>query len=245
MRLSLILPVYNGCEDLRKNFMKIYREVARLGECEIIIAEDGSTDCSREVAERFAKMKNVRLISRKERSGKGRAVKSAIAVAKGSTIGYMDIDLAVPLRYIGSAVRKVESGNAIVLGSRYKSGSKAARSPYRLFESALYNMMVRALLGSRIRDHQCGFKFWDGRYIRKAIKDVEDDKWFFDSEILVRAQRNGIVPYEMPVEWREGRNTTVKAGDTSYFIGAMLKLRRELGGQRAPARHYTKRPGIA
>lgn len=231
MRFSLILPVFNGCEELKENFMPIYREVSKLGDCEIIIAEDGSTDCSKEVAKDFTKLKKVRLISGKDRSGKGMAIRKGIAAARGKTVGYMDIDLAVPVKYLGQAVRRVESGSTIVLGSRYRSGSNAQRSNYRLLESVGFNYLIKLLLGSKINDHQCGFKFWDGKYIKSAIKEVKDNYWFFDAEILVRAQRDGIVPYEMPVEWREGRKTKVKPGDAVYFFRAILRLRSQLGSE--------------
>ncbi len=229
MRLSLILPVYNGCEELKKNFMPVYNRVVRRGDAEIIIAEDGSVDCTREVARGFARLKNVRLISRKKRAGKGGAIRSAIAVARGDTIGYMDIDLSVPLRYVEMAVKKVEEGNKIVLGSRYISGASTKRSRSRLAESMLFNLMMRIFLGSRISDHQCGFKFWNGRYIKKAMKSVRDNRWFFDAEILVRAQRHGITPYELPVEWSEGSSTKVGRTDFLYFFSSILKLRGELG----------------
>ncbi len=228
MRLSLILPVYNGCEELRKNFMPIYNKVVRHKDGEIIIAEDGSEDCSREVAGNFAHMKNVRLISKGRRMGKGGAIRSAIAIAKGDIIGYMDIDLAVPLRYVEIAAKRVEEGNLIVLGSRYAKGAATERSRPRFVESVMFNVLIRIFLGSKISDHQCGFKFWNGRYIKKAIRDVKDNRWFFDSEILVRAQRNGIRPYELPVEWREGDTTKVGRTDFLYFFSAILKLRRDL-----------------
>lgn len=228
MRLSLILPVYNGCEELKKNFMPIYNKVVRHRDAEIIIAEDGSNDCSREVAKDFSRLKNVKLVTRKNRVGKGGAVRSAIGVAKGDIIGYMDIDLAVPLRYVEIAAKKVEEGHRIVLGSRYAKGALTERSRSRLTESVLFNLLMRIFLGSRISDHQCGFKFWDGRYIKNTIKKVRDNRWFFDSEILVRAQRSGIVPYELPVEWREGDSTKVGRTDFLYFFRAILKLRSEL-----------------
>ncbi|MCL4364975.1 MAG: glycosyltransferase [Candidatus Marsarchaeota archaeon] len=208
--------------------MPIYNKVVRHRDAEIIIAEDGSYDCSKKIAMNFARLRNVRLISRRRRIGKGGAICNAISVAKGDVIGYMDIDLAVPLRYVEMAVKKVEEGNPIVLGSRYAKGASTERSRSRLAESMLFNLMMRIFLGSRISDHQCGFKFWDGRYIRKAVKEVHDNRWFFDSEILVRAQRRGIVPYEMPVVWREGDSTKVGRTDFLYFFGAIMKLRKEL-----------------
>ncbi len=209
--------------------MPIYDAIGRNRDSEIIIAEDGSTDGTKAAAKELAKKhRHVKVISRPKRSGKGKAIKDAVAIAKGSVIGYMDIDVAVPLEYINKAVQKVEMGNKIVIGSRYKAGAAVHRSIYRLLESVAYNFLIRLFLGSKVRDHQCGFKFFSATYLKKAVKDVEDDHFLFDAELLVRAQREGLVPYEMPVEWHEGTNTKVKAGDTLYFLTSIFKLRKEL-----------------
>ncbi len=225
MLLTIILPVYNERKNLESNFMKIYKEAGALGNLEIILAEDGSTDGTREIARRFSKMNGVILLSSEKRLGKGGAIREAAKVAHGDVIGYMDIDLAVPPRYIKSAVMHVEEGNKVVIGSRYVSGSQTSRYLSRLILSLSYNAMLFLFFGSRVRDHQCGFKFFDGKYFKQKMKQSHDSKWFFDSELLILAQRDGIRPYELPVQWKEQKTSTFRYSDILLFVKAMLKLR--------------------
>ncbi|MEM3838999.1 MAG: glycosyltransferase [Candidatus Micrarchaeaceae archaeon] len=224
-RITIILPVYNERENLKANFPKIYSAAKKLGSFEIIIAEDGSTDGSRELAKNFGKLPNVVVLSRKEKSGKGEAVKRSISAAKGKVIGYMDIDLSVPLSYLPAAVAKVEEGNKVLIGSRYVKGSDIRRTALRHFLSKGYNLLMLALFGSRVKDHQCGFKFFDGRYAKELARRTKDNHWFFDTEMLVLAQRDGIVPYELPVKWREQKSTKVRKKDIYLFLKAALRFR--------------------
>ncbi len=224
MRLSLILPLYNECSNLKRNFKKVYKAVQEIGNSEIILAEDGSTDCTKKYAKQFSKLNGVRFISSEQRLGKGLALKNAIRIAKGNVIGFIDIDLAVPVKYISVAVRMVERGNKIVVGSRYSKESRAKRSVKRLIASIVYNFLVRALLGSKVKDHQCGFKFWDAIFIKDFINEVKDNSWFFDAESIVRAQWNGVPVIEIPVEWEEQKDTKLKRSDIFYFMKSIIRL---------------------
>ena len=204
------------------NFPKIYRAAKKIGTFEIIIAEDGSTDCSKEVSKGFAMLSGVKLMSRNVKLGRGTALKNAVRHARGDVIGYMDIDLAVPLTYLPVAVDKVEEGHKFVTGSRYRKGSRMNRSSVRLVSSVGYNLILKILFNSKVNDHQCGFKFWESAFIKKEIKEVKDDHWFFDSEMIIKAQREGTVPYEIPVEWKESKSTKVKASNILYFLKSAI-----------------------
>ena len=225
LMISLILPVHNEEDNLKDNFPRIYRALSRLGSFEIIIVEDGSADRTLEIAKKYAKMKHVKLISDNKRAGKGRAIKNGIDAARGSIIGFIDIDLAVPLKYLEGAIRHVRDGSVFVIGNRYDKSCNAERSIKRLIESASYNAFIRLLFGSRVRDHQCGFKFWSSAFIKKEIKEVKDDRWFFDTELIVRSARKGILPYEMPVEWHEGRKSNVSSLDIFYFVKEAVRMK--------------------
>lgn len=233
MRLSLILPIYNERHELSANFDMIYRKLQKdFGrDFEIVIAEDGSSDGSRELAKELSKRKNVKLTFSEKKRGRGGAIKDAVKMAKGRVIGYMDIDLAVPLGYLDEAVKAVESGKKVVIGSRYASGSAAKRQIHRLIASKVYNSMLDAFFDLSVNDSQCGFKFWDGGYIRKEAPKIKDNHWFFDSEMIVRAEANGVKPYELPVKWKEGKSTKVRAKDVLYFTRAMFRLKGELDRQ--------------
>ena len=124
-------------------------------------------------------------------------------------------------------MRAVENGNKIVIGSRYVNGATAKRKAHRLIASKVYNKLLDVLFGTNIKDSQCGFKFWDGAYIRKGVQESNDNHWFFDSEILIAAKHAGINVYEMPIEWHERKSTHVRLGDIPYFLiaAAALKFR--------------------
>ncbi len=224
-RVTIILPVYNGYKDLKENFPKIYGAAKRLGSFEIIIAEDGSNDGSSELARRLGKLPNVIVLSRPERSGRGGALKRSIKIARGDVIGYMDIDLSVPLSYLPKAVEKVEEGNRILTGSRYVEGSDIQRTFKRHLLSAGYNFLLFLFFGSKVKDHQCGFKFLEKEYAKELARRIKDNHWFFDTEMLVLAQHDGIVPYELPVSWKEHKETKVRSKDIYLFLKAIFRLR--------------------
>jgi glycosyltransferase involved in cell wall biosynthesis len=225
MLVSIILPVYNDCINLQHNFRGIYNQAQRLGSFEIIIAEDGSTDCTKHIVEKLGRLKGVRTITATSRKGRGAALKDAIKIANGDIIGYLDIDLSTPASYIGDAVKLVSKGHKFVIGSRYSKGANARRSFSRLISSRVYNALIYIAFGSRVRDHQCGFKFWDGKFIKGIISKVVDNHWFFDTELIIRAQVVGIHPYELPVKWKESNRTTVRLSDVLYFLEAIIKLK--------------------
>ncbi len=224
-RLTIILPVYNEFRNLRGNFPKIYSAAKKLGAFEIIIAEDGSNDGSKPLAQKLGRLPRVVVLSRPVKTGRGAALKRAIRVAKGNVIAYMDIDLSVPLSYLPIAVKKVEEGNAIVTGSRYVKGSKTSRTFLRHFLSAGYNMLLLIFFQSKVKDHQCGFKFAERKYLKRMANRIKDNHWFFDTEMLILAQRDGITPYELPVAWREHKNTKVRPKDVILFFNSILRLR--------------------
>jgi len=225
-KFSLILPIYNECYYLRRNFKAVYNEVTKLGG-EIIIAEDGSTDCSKELSKKFSALDGVKVISKKERQGRGRAIKSALKLADSNAVGYMDIDLAVSHRFIKKALEKISEGEKIVIGSRYVNGSKVKRAATRTYLSNSYNSLIRFVFGSKLRDHQCGFKFWDYS-LNNFVSKVNDNHWFFDSELLILAQKKKIRIYELPVEWIEHKGTKVRWSDIFYFIYKIISFKLEL-----------------
>lgn len=232
VKLSLVLPVYNNISHLKNNFAKIHSSLKKLGvPFEVIIAEDGSTDgtgkCASELSKRF---KNVVHLHSDKRLGRGGALKRAIKRAKGDIIGYMDIDLATGPAYISKAVRKIELENwDMVVGSRLAKGSQVRRSLRREAASRAFNCLVRQLLGSAVLDHQCGFKFFTRAFAKKYAPLARDSHWFWDTEMLLLAQRDDKRICELPVRWREAKDSTVRLWrDISYMSGNIFgaKLKR-------------------
>lgn len=219
MKISIILPVYNESARLERSFKQVYRAASSLDDFEIIIANNGSIDDTEKIGRRLSKLPRVRLISIPEK-GRGRVLKLAVNTSRGAVIGYMDIDLAVPLRYLPIAVEKVLQGNDVVIGSRYE-GTRMKRTFVRLIASVAYNLMVKLIAGSRINDHQCGFKFWSRNFIKWEVKKVKDNHWFFDTETLLDAQRAHKKIYQLPVFWAEGKSSKVKFSDVGYMARAL------------------------
>ncbi len=226
--LSLILPVYNQYQNLGENFPKIYgalKKDFKPGSFEIVFIDDGSTDRSMELERKFAKMDGVVLLPQKRNGGRGSALKVAIPRCRGRVIGFIDTDLAVPMRYVKPAVEKVLEGHQVVVGSKYAKGAKYNRTISRLVISHGSNLLVQVVLGSKVSDHQCGFKFWSADYIMEYLHELKDNGWFFDTEMIVMAQRHGVMPYELPVEWKESKRSTFRAKHITSFLASVFKMR--------------------
>ncbi|MEM0475581.1 MAG: glycosyltransferase family 2 protein [Candidatus Norongarragalinales archaeon] len=231
MFFSLVLPAYNEANALPKAVEAARAELLKIKglRFEIIIAEDGSRDETPEVAKRLSRrFKDVRLLHSDERLGRGRALNRAFRSARGDVVAFMDVDLATAPKHLRELVRYSRDFD-VVIGSRYLASSKAERSLSRRFLSWWFNFLVRALLGSRVRDHQCGFKAFRKVALLKILPRVRARHWFWDAEVLVIAQRSGLSVKEFPVEWVEkGRGGKTKVNlkrDVLDMFFGILELR--------------------
>ncbi|MCX6776574.1 MAG: glycosyltransferase [Candidatus Micrarchaeota archaeon] len=230
--LSIIVPIHNEAAVLASSIPKIIDATAKITPFyEIIIAEDGSRDRSYEIAKKLAKTNPaVRVLHSRHRLGRGEALDRAIRIAKGKIAVYMDVDLSSDLRYLKPLVERIEDGASISTGSRLMKDSRTSRPVKRDVASRGFNTLVRLLLGSKLYDHQCGFKAFRKKDVLPLLKKVKDKYWFWDTEVLVRAQREGMRVDEIPIDWAHGRFTKVDlAKDVLYMFGKILELRKELG----------------
>ena len=201
--ISVILPVYNEEKVLEGTVRQIERILSKIPEkTEIIISEDGSTDKTVEIAKKLESPR-IRLLSSKKRLGKGASIIRSAKFATGDIIIFMDADLASEPRFLEKLISPIKEGADIVVASRYLKGSKTSRDFWRHAASKCFNFLVRLLLGSKISDHQCGFKAFRRKEAVGIFEKIEDQKWFFDAEFLVRAQREGLKIKEIPIEWKE------------------------------------------
>ena len=227
--VSVVLPAYNEANKLETAVAKISQVLNDLGcsSCEIIIAEDGSTDGTAELAEKLAqKFPNVKHIHREKRQGRGAALNNAFKHADGEVLVYMDLDLATDLKYLKPLVEAitVESYD-FSTGSRMLPESKVERSLSRSISSKTYNFLVRRMLGSKLRDHQCGFKAFKKEAVLTLLDEVEATHWFWDTEIMVRAYRQGYKIKEIAVEWKSGKGTKVNLLKDSWdMFRQIMKL---------------------
>jgi len=207
----VVLPVHNEVQSLKRAAEETVDFLARMGrDFEVLIAEDGSTDGTAELAESIAASDpRIRCICHGDRLGRGRALTEAFKRSEGSVLVYMDVDLATELNFLEPLIESVVEGYDIATGSRALPQSRASRSMKRWVASLVYNSLVRLLLGSDISDHQCGFKAFRRESLFNVLDKVCAKHWFWDTEILVLATRMGLSVNEVPISWREGEKTKV------------------------------------
>jgi hypothetical protein len=220
--VSIILPAYNEEKRLENSIKRLSKELnGVLDNFEIVISEDGSSDRTLQIAKSF-ESDDIRVLHSDKRSGKGGAIKNALMHCRGNFIVFMDVDLASHPRHVKDLVDLLQKGNAIVIGSRYMKGSKSKRSKVRYVASKAFNFMVRVLLGSKLTDHQCGFKAFRKDLVYPVIEEVKDDHWFWDTELLVRTQRKGLKVVEIPIEWKEEDGSKFRLVNDTIRMGLSL-----------------------
>jgi uncharacterized protein (TIRG00374 family) len=212
--VSVVLPAYDEERTLAATVETTLKNLESFlpdGSFEVLVAEDGCTDRTPEIAARLARNdERVRHVHSDERLGRGGALTRAFRAARGETLAYFDTDLATDMRHLEELITSVRSGEYdVATGSRLLAASDADRPAKRDIPSRTYNGLVRLFLRSSVHDHQCGFKAFDRAVLDDLLANIEDDHWFWDTELLVRAQRAGYRVWEFPVEWTPKGDTTV------------------------------------
>jgi len=205
MKLSITIPVYNEDEIIEACVKKLNLFLKKKKyDYEIIIADNASTDKTPEISNRICrKYKKVKYF-RLEQKGRGRTLKKVWNSSNADILCYMDADLATGLEALPKLVNAIRNSYDIAVGSRLVKGAIVKRSFSREILSRGYNFMLRKILKIHFKDAQCGFKAIN-RKILKILPKVEDNEWFFDTEILFLAEKAGFKIKEIPVRWIEER----------------------------------------
>jgi len=212
--VSVVLPAYNEAGTIEETVSVTVEALSSFlpeDGFEVLIAEDGCSDRTPAIATRMAETDDrIRHVHSDERLGRGGALKRAFDASEGDVLVYFDTDLATDISYLEELVESIRSeGYDIATGSRRIPGDRQRREPERGIASKGYNALVRTVLRSSLYDHQCGFKAFDREALFRLLDEVEDDHWFWDTEVLVRAQRAGYALKEFPVDWEPKGDTTV------------------------------------
>lgn len=228
--ITTVIPVFNDAESLKTAIPKSIEILEKFGrDFEIIIAEDESTDGSREVVEEWEKKDpRVHLLHSDKRQGRGIALNRALSIAKGDIFCYYDVDLATDINHLPELLSRIENGADVATGSRLMKDSNIKRSGDREIASRGYNFLVRRLLKSKLCDHQCGFKAYKTSVLKELVKEIQAPHWFWDTESLVLAESKGLRVEEFPVHWTQGEGTTVRFKDIKDMGTDILKMRRRL-----------------
>ncbi|WP_416518024.1 dolichyl-phosphate beta-glucosyltransferase [Bifidobacterium asteroides] len=219
---DIVIPIYNEDVQLADSVSTLCsfldrhaRDLAPFS-WNIVIADNASTDSSWQIAKSLCDWcpNQVRALHL-ARKGRGYALKQAWLSSRAAVVAYMDVDLSTDIGSTGSLILPLLQGGAdIAFGSRLMPQSQVTRSPKREFISRTYNLMLRSYLAVSFHDAQCGFKAITAQAADALLPQVKDDEWFFDTELLVRAQQAGMTMLELPVRWVEDAGSTVDIPDT-------------------------------
>ncbi|WP_217547095.1 dolichyl-phosphate beta-glucosyltransferase [Streptomyces sp. GbtcB6] len=210
--VEIVVPVYNEAHVLAGSIGRLhaYLEDSFPFPFRITIADNASTDATWTVATDLTlRLPHVHA-RRLEEKGRGRALKHVWSRSTADVVAYMDVDLSTGLEGFLPLVAPLLSGHSdLAVGSRLHRQSAVVRGPKREFISRTYNLLLKAGLGARFSDAQCGFKAVRTEVFRVLAPHIEDTAWFFDTELLVLAQRNGLRVHEVPVDWVDDPDSRV------------------------------------
>ncbi|HQR26742.1 MAG TPA: glycosyltransferase [Nocardioides sp.] len=246
--IEVVLPVHDEEVALPVAVDRLTRHLATLPWSWLVtIADNASTDSTPLVARRLAHTyEGVRVVTLPEK-GRGRALKRVWQDSPADVLVYMDVDLSTDLKALMPLVAPLVSGHSdLSIGSRLSRSSRVVRGPKRELVSRSYNLLLRSTLRARFSDAQCGFKA-----IRRDVADallplVEDDTWFFDTELLVLAERTGLRIHEVPVDWVDDPDSRVELVRTAREdLAGIRRLGWALLTRRLPLEAVRERLGPA
>ena len=216
--VEIVIPVYNEERALAASIHRLHRFLeSRLPfSWQITIADNASTDITPEIARALAaELDRVRVL-RLDEKGRGRALRAAWSASRARVVAYMDVDLSTDLHALLPLLAPLVSGHSeVAIGSRLAPGSRVARGPKREFISRSYNRLLHLALRARFTDAQCGFKAVRADVLPELLEAVRDESWFFDTELLVAAQRRGMRIHEVPVDWVDDPDSRVDIVSTA------------------------------
>src|ERR1700678_3365369 len=212
VEVDVVVPVRNEERDLVPS---IRRLVAYLRESfpftvRVTIADNGSTDATWAIATGLARELAEVGAVHMDLPGRGRALRAIWSQSDADVLAYMDVDLSTDLNALLPLVAPLLSGHSdVAIGSRLARGSRVIRGPKRELISRCYNMLLHACMGVRFSDAQCGFKAIRREQARALLPLTQDTGWFFDTELLVLAERAGLRIHEVPVDWVDDLDSRV------------------------------------
>ena len=236
--VEVVIPVYNEERDLDRcvRHLHVYLERSFPFSFRITIADNASTDATWPLARRLAgELPHVDAVHL-DAKGRGRALREVWGSSRAAVLAYMDVDLSTGLEALLPLVAPLVSGHSdLAIGTRLSRGAQVVRGPKREVISRGYNLLLRAALGVRFSDAQCGFKAIRAGAARALLPQVRDSGWFFDTELLVLAERSGLRIHEVPVDWVDDPDSRVDILDTAVAdLKGIVRLARGLAGGTIP-----------
>ena len=242
--VTLVYPAYNECATIRSTLEKSMAYFDRRGmSYEIVVAADGDDGTREAVSEMARRFPQLRAIGNKQRSGKGRGIREAIAISNGDIVGYADADYKVPIEEFDKIEPWFGEGYDVVIGSRALAESviEKYQPKYRQWGSKAFRLLLHTVVGLKsVSDTQCGFKFFKRPVAREIFQVQRIDGYMFDVEILVLCEQFGFRIREIPIRWRDDGDSRLDLirGNARNFADVMrIRLsRREYAVSREEVR---------
>jgi putative flippase GtrA len=228
--LDVVVPVYNEQAALADSVYRLHRHLQEHFpfSARITIADNASVDDTARIASELAdELSDIRVV-RVEEKGRGRALHAAWSTSDAPVLVYMDVDLSTDLAALAPLVAPLVSGHSdLAIGTRLGRGSRVVRGAKREVISRCYNLILKSTLAARFSDAQCGFKAIRADVAQRLLPHVADTGWFFDTELLVLAERSGLRIHEIPVDWVDDPDSRVDIVSTAAAdlkgIGRLLR----------------------
>lgn len=228
--VDLVVPVYNEAGVLESSVQRLAAAMAECGgfRWRILVANNGSTDDTASIGRRLAERLEYVSFLHLDAKGRGGALRKAWSGTDAEFAVYMDVDLSTDLAAVPRVVELLREGADIVTGSRLHPQSKITRSLKREILSRGYNTLIRWVLRTRsFDDAQCGFKGVRIATVRRLLPLIEDQEWFFDTELLVLAEYAGLTVRTLPITWVEDPDSRVNIPQTIWQdLKGLARLRR-------------------
>ena len=247
--LEVVVPVHNEEADLARSVRRLHEHLsAELPyPFRITVADNASTDGTLRVAMSLrAELEHVDVVHLAQK-GRGRALSEVWSRSDAAVLAYMDVDLSTELSALLPLVAPLVSGHSdVAIGTRLARGSRVVRGAKRELISRGYNLLLRGALRARFSDAQCGFKAVRREVAEQLLPLVEDTGWFFDTELLVLAERSGLRIHEVPVDWVDDPDSRVDVLETAIAdLRGIVRVGRALATGRLPLQTVRSQLGRA
>jgi len=210
--IDVVIPVYNEQAALANSVHRLHRHLREdfPFPARITIADNASVDDTHSIAAQLAaELTDVRVV-RLEQKGRGRALHAVWSTSDAAVLAYMDVDLSTDLAALAPLVAPLVSGHSdLAIGTRLGRGSRVVRGAKREIISRCYNLILKSTLAAGFSDAQCGFKAIRADVAQRLLPHIADTGWFFDTELLVLAERAGLRIHEVPVDWVDDADSRV------------------------------------
>jgi len=230
--VSIILPCYNEAGHLEKSLKILSSEAANFNfQYEFIFVEDKSTDNTREILKKLEpEIENATFVYHNENKGRGAAVKSGFALAKGELVGFIDIDLEVSPRYIVQFIAALKTYD-VAIGNRKYFSDSVLRALIRDTVSNYYSALNRKILKHNYRDTEAGYKFFRKEPLAEFFKSPSNDHWFWDTEFMMYCFNKKLKVIEIEVDFlrdQTKKSTVNLITDSFYYLKELMKYRKQL-----------------